>query len=130
MKRRWSSDDDEYLLANYKPDNANAIGVVLDRTTASVRVRVSNLRGKSYRGGSREKYHAAIAAVCERNELSIDQAMGRRKHRELAYARFEAWAALRADGYSLSTIAKRAGRHHTTVLQGLRRWAKMQRAAE
>lgn len=73
-----------------------------------------------------------LAQTARDHGMSVARMLSRRRDRLCAYARFDAMARLRAikhhgkPRYSLPAIGRMMGRDHTTVLNGVRRWAEIQ----
>jgi chromosomal replication initiation ATPase DnaA len=68
----------------------------------------------------------AVKVAAERR-ISLAQILGDDRHAYIAHSRFKAWwIAHRKYGYSYPRIgASFGGRHHTSVLHGVRRWDDM-----
>lgn len=63
--------------------------------------------------------------VANRHGLTWSEIMGPSRHRQMAWARHEAWSLIWAQGrLSLPQIGRRFDRDHTTVLSGIRRHRK------
>ena len=73
-----------------------------------------------------------IQQTAKDHGVPVSQMLSRSRCRRYAYARFDAMTRLRAvkhrgqPRYSLPQIGKMMDRDHTSVLSGLRRWAKVQ----
>ena len=71
----------------------------------------------------RDHFDAAAAEA----GLTLAQLRSRRRDKIAYEARQNAYAACRADGFTLTQIADYVNRDHTSVLNGLRRWAMRQK---
>ena len=71
----------------------------------------------------RDHFEAAAADA----GLTLAQLRSRRRDKIAYEARQKAYAACRADGFTITQIADFANRDHTSVLNGLRRWEMRQK---
>jgi hypothetical protein len=72
-----------------------------------------------------DDYARQIIPMHGYDRSQVDHVMrGRSRTPEAVRARFHVWyTAYHIGGFPLTAIAKRSGRHHTTVLYGICRWA-------
>lgn len=79
------------------------------------------------RPGRVPAYMAApiLARVADAHGLTPDDLRGPSRCAHVVQARWEAMAALRAEGASTTAIGRAVRRDHSTVMSGLRRWAEM-----
>ena len=66
-----------------------------------------------------------IAAVCLRHNITESRLIRPGRAMRYVRARWEAMALLRRAGLSLPKIGRLLGRHHTSVLTGLRRYSEI-----
>ena len=70
-----------------------------------------------------------LDAVCRRRNVTREEVCGRRRTRNIARARQELWWELRRDpGMSFGEIARLFDRNHTTVMTGVRVFARTRAA--
>lgn len=67
----------------------------------------------------REKNLAAIGEIAESYGFTVDDMIGKRKHKMLMKARRECVAMLRAKGLSTPQIGKIMNRDHSTIVHSL-----------
>lgn len=75
---------------------------------------------------SRRRYEAMLKAEAERAKVSLKALLGRSNRRKHCYARFRVWRELREMGCSYTGIGQTAGRHHASILLGIRRIEKVE----
>lgn len=68
----------------------------------------------------REAIMRRLEAIAERRGVPMSLIMSDRRYSKVARARWEMWAMLRDDGWSLPRIAAFFDRDHTTVLHGIK----------
>jgi chromosomal replication initiation ATPase DnaA len=66
-------------------------------------------------------------SIARRHGVAASDLTAHRRTNALVRARFEWWAALRAQGRSFPEIGRLACRDHTTIIAGVRRYEQMQR---
>jgi chromosomal replication initiation ATPase DnaA len=71
-----------------------------------------------FRPSGRARLYGCIAAA--NHGTTLASVFGESRQRPDVKARWEMWRRMRADGLSLSQIARATNRDHTTVLHGLR----------
>lgn len=109
----------------------HAVCVRVQRTRKAVEMMAWKLRlGKRrYRGKriGQERYETFMGLTAAFNGVPAkDMFRDLRRHEsELSAIKFAAWAALRDDGITCTSIASVAGVDHTSVLYGIRRHAQM-----
>lgn len=72
--------------------------------------------------GSTYRPDRNIIAACEIAGISVAEARGPSRLKDVSYKRFHVMAILRSWGRSLPQIGRLLNRDHTTILHGLRRW--------
>lgn len=76
---------------------------------------------------SLDKYLAYAAKEAQAAGVSLEAILGHSRDPAHCVPRFKVWRALQKDGCCLPGIGKRAGgRHHTTILSGIRRLAEIE----
>ncbi len=70
-----------------------------------------------------------VDTVCQSRSLSRDEVCGRGRTRHLAIARQEVWWHIRqhSNGYSYFEIGRFFGRHHSTIVHGIRSYQRILR---
>lgn len=61
-----------------------------------------------------------LRVVAKMHDFTPDDLKGRNKSRPVAHARQAAMVAMRRAGFTLGQIGQTLGRHHTTVIAGIR----------
>src|SRR5471032_608193 len=67
------------------------------------------------------RYRALLEHYATRRLVPLERALSRERSTKVAVVRWETWADLHRQGFSLPGIGAAAGRHHTSILAGLRR---------
>lgn len=67
----------------------------------------------------------ALSAACAEAGISVGDAQGPCRRRDLAKLRFHVMWLLRQAGWSYPRIGKRLNRDHTAILHGVRRWESL-----
>lgn len=71
-------------------------------------------------------FRAFVTKIVAPFGVTLEEALGRSRLRHIVIARFHVWRALRERGWSMPAIARRFGKHHTTILNGLRSLAELE----
>lgn len=69
----------------------------------------------------RERADQICVWVAQAHGFSIKDLIGQDRRRPVALARFEAWAALHAIGWSTPRIGRKFNRDHSTIVHGIQR---------
>lgn len=126
----WNDDDDTRLRLAYGKASYALIGEQLGRTARAVRIRSWRLNlYDAPKRPSRARYVAILTEECQAAGIDLAPALANARPRPFAYARFRAWARLRAQNFSLPGIGLCARVDHSTVNNGLKRAAEMAAAA-
>lgn len=76
---------------------------------------------------SRKRYIAALREI-QPEGVSIEELQAKHVPWHIAHLRWRAWDRLRRDGFGMKAIGRRAGKHHTTIMHGLRQLEIMEAA--
>lgn len=123
MRRDWTSEENDFLIANYQTLGAATCAVHLGRHIQSIRrhawllgVMKPNLQLRP------SVYLAVLTEECERAGIAVEHALSRSRKVVHCAPRCRAWERLYDMGYSYPQIAKCAGgRDHTSIIYGIRR---------
>lgn len=75
---------------------------------------------------ARRTGHQILREVAERHRIPIDRLIGPSKLQRIVHIRFEAMYLIRQEtDLSFPNIGRIFGLHHTTIMNGCRRWAEM-----
>jgi hypothetical protein len=128
----WKDWQIEYLRANYGKKPMRTLWFVLKRSKKAVQQRAwaMGLGGKKrYRQGSvtPERYesmmvYAAMLSGVPQHLMFKDL---RRHQTDVSAVKFAAWAAMRKEGATVTSLARASGLNHTSILHGLKRHAEM-----